>query len=489
MWDSLLKRLLTGTLIFMAACSTQLPTESEVSESVLLPTATPLPPTVSQLPVTTVKPPATATITVEPIPTQSPIVAATPTLSTDLVIQDECPVVIDNHDLLVWTSGSVLYNTGKVFENTLWWPEVEEDGIWAISAANLNPRLVYQPAKNIAVSPDGNMLVSFKAVSEGDSPIMIIYSIPTGKSIEITMPHLEGDPIIGQFPTWLPDGRIVTAARLEQNLGYGETWNMVLVDPKTQAIEQTTLELNLPDYEFFQYDVQRSIPSGFVAVDPTYQVALYTAGDDQHHEIRLANLANGEILWKGQSEYLINSSPQWTQDGQRVLFEVAVPREDVSLENKDWAISFAWSKLVSLNRNGSENVLPTQPFEGLLDHVVNNFSYSPDGRYIFYTFYNDQTTTLHAYIIDTVARTLGEICDSKSRLFGSWPLGSADPGKVDIDWLPNGNLMYRTLVTSDNQWFHSLRVLNMLEWTSRVIFEANLGHGVNMFGWTPIEFH
>lgn len=479
-------------LILFGACSVQTQPDIVTDDQIRLQIIETATPTATHISTATLEPQPTITLTLELTitttfkATTSPI----PSPTESKVSQTECPSLVNNMAQHFPPSVGILFNTGKLSEGALWWPQVEEDGIWVISANSLEPQLVYQSAKYVSVSPDGNRLVSGKAVSPENSPTIVLYSIDTGESNDIVLPPVVGEPIVGQYPTWISDDHIAYITRLEKKLGSGEIWNEVILGATSQKVESSTLELNLPEYEFDENDTDQDIPTGFVAVDPTRKRVLYTAGNDRNHEIRLLDLDTGEILWKERSEYLINTIPQWSQDGQRVLFNTSILRQDIEPyagSSGDSYIPFAWNKLVSLSRDGEEEALPQQPYPGLLDQELNNFSRSPDGRYIFYNFYSYETSSIHAYIVDTVTGRNREICDPKSRFFGSWPLGSGDSGKVEVHWLPNSQLVYRTLIEKDGQWAHSLRVLNIPEWTSEVIYEAEPGYGINIFGWTPVE--
>lgn len=491
--NSVFKQSFFLLLILFGACSVQTQPDIETDNQIQSQIAETALPTTTHISTATLELRPTITLTLESniTTTSTATTSPIPSPAESKVSQTECPSLVNNMAQHFSLSGGILFNTGKLSEGALWWPQVEEDGIWVISANSLEPQLVYQSAKYVSVSPDGNRLVSRKAVSPENSPIMILYSIDTGESSDIVLPPVVGEPIVGQYPTWISDNHIANLIRLEKNLGSGEIWNEVIVHATSQKIETSILELNLPEYYFDEYNEEKGIPTGFVAVDPTRKRALYTAGNDQNHEIRLLDLVTGEILWKERSEYLINNIPQWSQDGQQVLFNISILRQDIEPYtglSGDSYIPFAWSKLVSLSRDGEEEALPLQPYPGLLDQELNNFSRSPDSRYIFYSFYSYETSSIHAYIVDTLTGENREICDPQSRFFGSWPLGSADSGKVEVRWLPNSQLVYRTLFKKDGQWAHSLRVLNIPEWTSEVIYEAEPGYGINVFGWTPVEF-
>jgi hypothetical protein len=382
-------------------------------------------------------------------------------------------VLIESRALLFQDGGSILFNIGTIWKGTPWWPKVEHEGIWAISGGKPEVKLAYQSAENATVSPDGNTLVKINPNSEGTAPIITLYSMASGESVEVALPPpIVGKVVEGRYPSWLPDGRLRFALRLERLIGQGEIWEIFTVDPKTEFVERSTLELNLPEYFFFEHDVERGIPSGFVAVDPTYQRVLYTSGSGLNYEVRLLNLESGEILWRGHSSSLVNTAPEWSADGESVLFKLAEPISGTTL---------AWSRIVKLTRDGLEEVLPPQPFPRAESYIA-NVSRSPDGRFIFYSLHSYETGRLHGYVIDTQSKTAGDVCDPDDPLLGGLPYDS-----VEVSWLPEGQLVYRVLKETDGQLHHSLRVLDIPSWTAYVVLESPPGYGVNYFGWTPID--
>lgn len=471
-------------LVFIGACSGQ-PELEQIPTGIPLPKETPT--TTITIPTIVPAPQQIGSSISEFIPSPTPYEMVVPTLLPTLPMT--CPVVINNSlPIQGWPDGSILFNTGKLTETSLWLPQIDQDGIWAISSGMVVPQLLYQEAKHISIAPNGNTLVSFKPAPATNDFIMVFYSILTGESVEITVPSPAGEPLRG-YLIWLPDGRIVNIIRKEQLLGVGEIWDTVFIDLPTQTIESTRLEFSLPEYEFSEHNVELGIPAGIISVDPTFQRILYTAGNNRNHLIRLLDTDTGEILWQEQSAYLINTSPQWTENGQKVLFEVALIRQDIPPEtgpNGDWYIPYTWTKLISLSRDGLVEELPNQPFLGLLDHRVNNFSRSPSGRYIFYNFYDHDILAIRAYIVDTLTGKNQEICDPQSSWFASWP-NNLPGSEVEVYWSGNDQLIYRVLIGENNQWFHSLRVLDIPTWTSHIVFETNPEYGIKVFGWTPVE--
>lgn len=470
--------------LWLVACSTAMSIESvnviaTNSPMANIVTSTHFVPTI--IPLAT--PTFSTTSTIVPVPIEPTVPTITspptilPTLETHFIA--ECPTLIDPSESALWANGNILFNSGKIRGDTFNDLEVEVSGIWAISANTLSPQLIYDD-KGVWISPSGYTLLGFDRNEDTQLPQLTFYDMKSGEFTYVALPA----DIIGFAPEWLPDGRVRTAFMISQTLSIGEVWDVLIVDPITQSVERLTQEFILPEYDFYEYDAERGIPTGFVSVDPTYQRVLYTAKHNLDHEVRLLDLATGEILWRSYSESLVNTFPQWSQDGQRVLFELAVAREDIPPETSgDWNITFAWNKLVSLSRDGQEEELPYQPYPSLLDQILSNFSRSPDGRFIFYSVVSYAEGTSRGYIVDIETGQAGEICDPESQLVSGWPNDS-----IRGYWLPNGQFVYRSLVEKDGQSAHSLRVLDIPTWTTQIIFEAEPGYGVNIFGWTPVEF-
>lgn len=462
------KYLLSVMIFFLVACTVQLPSEEAR-------TATPTPVTTDitegSATAKPVEPTHMPTITMvnEPPPSLTPTVTPTPTPvpAPEVTLKAGCPTLVDSSETAIWTQGSILFNWGRIHDRfSADYVTIEQPGIWAISASGLTPVLFYEPAGAVRISPDGFTLLSLE-VDSTDSRYLVFHDLLSGDFARVPVPAEV------YLPSWLPDGRVSIGYLVEMKLGEGEVWEEFVIDPDSQAVERRLWDLHLPDYEFFEYDAERGIPTGFVAIDSTYQRILYTAGDGRDHEVRLLDLETGKTLWQGSASSLENTVPEWSADGRSVLFTIGEPIPGTS---------FAWSKLISLTRDGIEEELPPQPFPGAESYIA-NVSRSPDGRFIFYSLYSYKTSRLHGYVVDTLTWEAGDVCDPDHELFGSVPYDN-----VEVNWLPEGQLVYRVLVEKDGQVAHSLRVLDIPSWTAQVVFEADPGYGVNVFGWTPIEF-
>jgi hypothetical protein len=79
------------------------------------------------------------------------------------------------------------------------------------------------------------------------------------------------------------------------------------------------------------------------------------------------------------------------------------------------------------------------------------------------------------FVLDTETWELGEICQAGTSF-------------IDGFWLSSEQFVYRVSTEKDGQAIHSLRFLDIPGWTTQILFEPGPGYGVNIFGWTPIEF-
>jgi hypothetical protein len=282
------------------------------------------------------------------------------------------------------------------------------------------------------------------------------------------------------FIEWLQDGRARFGNVIERMEGIGELQGVAILDPVTQQVESFTEELSLPEFAFNDSEVERGLFYGYDAVDATGQLILYSARENNGNgfEVRLLNLETGELLWQHDTLYLSSSTPQWSEDGSLVLFDVNVPVSDIHQ---------GWWKIIALNREGLVEALPSQPFPFTEEGQLVQYSRSPDGRYLFYIawVWDEQRSEreTRAFIVNVMTGEVREICDPGTTFVAFVPAGN----NVGL-WLPDGQFVYRVLIEQGGQPTHSLRVLDIPTWTTQVIFEPEPGHGVNVFGWTPVEF-
>jgi len=248
------------------------------------------------------------------------------------------------------------------------------------------------------------------------------------------------------------------------------------VKPQEVITFTHTQELTLPDYAFYDGDIDKGLFYGYRSLDPHEQVILYTAQNegDTNFEVRLLDLQNGEILWRGETQHLNDTFPQWSVDGSKVLFNVSDPQ--------------GWTKIISLTRDGQVEELPSQPFPFVEEGQLSGYSRSPDGRYLFYTAAETDLQTftfkIRAFVIDIATWQVSEICDPDGSFVSSIP----SRGATDDLWLPNGQFVYRVWHEDEGILCHSLHLLDIPSWTTYPLFEAEPGYGISILNWTQTEF-
>lgn len=248
------------------------------------------------------------------------------------------------------------------------------------------------------------------------------------------------------------------------------------IDVKTQEVITLTQELTLPDYAYYDGDTDKGLFYGYHSLDPHEQVILYTAQNegDTNFEVRLLDLQNGEILWRGETQLLSDTFPQWSADGSKVLFDVSDPQ--------------GWTKIISLTRDGQVEELPSQPFPFVEEGQLSGYSRSPDGRYLFYTAAEPDLQTftfkIRAFVLDIATWQVSEICDPE----GSFVLSIPSRGATDDLWLPSSQFVYRVWHENEGILWHSLHLLDIPSWTTYPLFEAEPGYGISIVNWTQTEF-
>lgn len=473
------KSLLVIWVVFLAACS---PRSSNETISELLPTDTAFvtPQTPSPIPAeteaVTAQPPAT---TVEPTLTATTMASPTPmsTLTPETLSESACPSTRNADAPSSWFIGSVLLNMGMIPNNgSSYVISPKQPGIWAISANQPEPQLVNEALSWVEISPDGKTILSIEADLESSTQEAIFYNITNGSETHLSLPLGSGFA-----PSrWLPDGRFQYTAEIERTRGVGERRQIVVLDPSTQQIETVTKEYSLPNYFYDLHRIERELLSGYDAVDPTDQLALYTAfiEEDDYIYVRLLNHQTGEILWEEKTGYPPETiQPEWTTDGSSVLFSLGM----LAPNSRGF-----WDRIVSLTPDGQEEELPRQPFSLTEEYSINNLTRSPDGRYIFYSVKEVKdwdNIRSRGFIIDTLTGKVGELCNPEAIFVTALP-----GGPVEGWWLPDSQFLYRVQIQKEGQPTHSLRLLDIATWTTEAVFEAEPGYGVNVFGWTPMEF-
>lgn len=248
------------------------------------------------------------------------------------------------------------------------------------------------------------------------------------------------------------------------------------VKPQEVITFTHTQELTLPDYAFYDGDIDKGLFYGYHSLDPHEQIILYTAQNegDTSFEVRLLNIQTGKILWRMETQYLSDTFPQWSVDGSHVLFDVTTPEGS--------------ARVISLTRDGQVEELPPQPFPFVEEGQLSGYSRSPDGRYLFYTAAETDLQTftfkIRAFVIDIATWHVSEICDPDGSFVSSIP----SRGATDDLWLPNGQFVYRIWHKNDEVLWHSLHLLDIPSWTAYSLFEAESGYGISILNWTQTEF-
>ncbi|MBK6324762.1 MAG: hypothetical protein IPF56_02290 [Chloroflexi bacterium] len=417
----------------------------------------------------------TPSLTATPALTFTPVAAALPTATAPstpgVAILEECPT-ISSAVSPRWPNGSVFFSIGQMIrDNPSAYLLIEQPGIWAISSGSFDRQLVTEGLSNGILSPDGTKLVDVHFNLNNTGQEAVFYDLVSGQSQRFEFASEQG-----LFPSvkWLSDGRVQYTTNLGQILGVGETREGIIIDPVMQQITPFVQQLELPDYDFDPAEVvYQGFPSGFAAIDPKGELVLYTAGQesDNFHEVRLLNLQTGEVIWQTTSNTFGSREPEWSLDGEHALFVTYQPTEGTP---------YGWTKLVSVSRDGVEEELPPQPFPQSGKKHITSWTRAPDGRYIFYSVQEPQN--LRGFILDTTTRTIGEVCDPETIDFVR-----DERSIVKGQWVANDYFVYRVLVDREGQPTHSLRVLDIANWTTQVVFEPEPGQGVNLLGWAPVE--
>ncbi len=449
----------TPTLEEVAIISTATVTTTQSILTLTTPTETPTPTKDTNLPLDA---------------TSVPTIVAKTIVPPKTILSPECPILVDKSHFPLWTQGSILFNEGNIVDEIQSDTIFPQPGIWAVSTITLTKYLVQEISGGVWISPDGMFMLDTIRDVENSTQVAVFYDIVSGnEKARLALPYDYG------FRGWFQGDRVQFGNVIERIEGMGELRGVAILDPVTQRVENFTEELNLPEFAFNDAEVERGLFYGYAAVDPTGQLILYSAkqNDSDEFEVRLLNLETGDLLWQHNTQYLSSSTPQWSKDGSSVLFDINVSTVDTQSR---WDI-------IALNRDGQVVALPSQPFPFIEEGQLIQYSSSLDGQYLFYEAWelDEQNIEgkIRAFIVDVMTGEVNEICDPETSFVASVPAH----GRIGL-WLPDNQFVYRALFEKDGQSTHSLRVLDIPIWTTQVIFEPDAGYGVNVFGWTPVQF-
>ena len=380
-------------------------------------------------------------------------------------LDDKCPQIYNEDTIL--SSGSVIYNSDDI------------PGIWAISTLNQTPILVYDTSQrqpsSVMISKDSNqLLIVFEEYDpeNGFKYEIVVYDL---LNQEETLVNLETESWLTIWD-WLDDGRIKFLKNVESLPNLGEIQEYVIVNPTTQSVEEVIKKFDLPS--ILEDDGIQFLYSKIASVSPDQKHVLYTGlGTNSKSEIVLWDVHSDSLIWKQQGDFagvnyppppFLTSQPEWNENGDEVLFSGILYEEDESYRGV-----FQVTQDAQLEQLVNYNNIPSDDKQGWHSRY---FSISPNNRYLHLGLAKPSDepprTIGPGFILNTVTSEVKEICDPNSVF-------------IDGKWNSNDKFLYRVLKHDNSQ---SLRILDIPSWTTQILYETDPGNGINIIGWTPIEF-
>lgn len=382
---------------------------------------------------------------------------------TDLY--DKCPQIYNGETTL--SSGSAIYNSDEI------------PGIWAISTSNQTPILVYDTSQrepsSVMLSKDNNkLLIGFEEYDpeNGFKYEIIVYDL---LDREETLVNLESESWLTIWE-WLDNGSVKFLENVESLPNLGEIQEYVIVNPTTQSIEEETKKFDLPGY--LEDDGVQFLYSKIASVSPDQEHVLYTGlGTNSKSEIVLWDVDSNSLIWKQQGNFagvnypppsFLTSQPKWIENGDAVVFSGMLYEEDKINRG-----IFQVGQNAQLKQLVSYDNIPSDDEHGWHSRY---FSISPNGRFVHVGLAkpSDEPPRIMGpgFFVDTVTGEVMEICDTNSVF-------------IDGKWISNDQFLFRVRQFDDRQ---SLRILDIPSWTTQVLYDTASGDGINIIGWTPIEF-
>lgn len=334
----------------------------------------------------------------------------------------------------------------------------EHSDVLALSANSLTPSPVYTIPSNlirVSISPDGNKLLRFERAEErGDEYLYypVVYDLVTQEEVFANQPQ----PYISGH--WLPDGRIEYSATWIPKYGEGHLFEFLVLDLDSQLIESTELDLNLPNYHYYEEPGY----AGIASLDPTRQLILYSAKNGAFSDVALRDIESGINIWYQDGSFglgYLYPHPHWAEDGSIVVFSMSVTEDQLTYE-----------KIFRLTRDGVEMPLPAQPYPGLDQNYMRYLSFPLSKSYVHYAL-RETLLTGSGYIVDVYDSWVGEICSNN---------GDFGEGQ----WVTDDQFVYTVFLEGGGQ---SLHLLDVPTWTTQKLAQLPPGEGFVVYGWTPLE--
>jgi len=214
---------------------------------------------------------------------------------------------------------------------------------------------------------------------------------------------------------WIADGQRLA---ISPNYSYEYTWlnEVVLFKPFTG--QQQRMELPVEDSGWW------GIVGSSVIYDPTLTRAVYL---ERESDLVLWDVENERELWRFvQPNLMGHQVPTWSPDGKYLVFVDMLEGE----EDDYWPTTESEFQVLMVNRNGDEiwrSDILSKTKDGGWDVLMNSFTWSPDGRYLAYTWLTPEDEGRRTYLLDTTSWKVLDYC-----IGGLPPIWSTDSKQIIV---------------------------------------------------------
>lgn len=360
------------------------------------------------------------------------------------------PIPIERSSIL--SQGSLLFT---YFENNIL------KGIWSVNESGSEPNLLLEENTETGLivfpvlSHDGRYLAWAIHRSNGQAPLLAVFDLQTNEfyRYEVGVPWERVRSFTENHLIVLRQGLEILPDEIKIEIG--------VFDPSTSQIENAEEVLSLPDY--FYLETMDSVSALSIRQDGRY--AVYTAEEENGISVLLRDLQKEINLWEFIQNWAMPlPHPEWSQDGTRVALSIW------DQENNDRS-----AQILILNTVGQSQRLVPQVF--LEDYSVNELSWSPDGRYLYFALGHAPILDGGVFFINLDKMELFAICDPF--VDEIYPNGM---------WIgPDNQFAYSVLTKDGNA---ELRILDVERWqwqTAAVIEQSTSLNPFPLYGWTPLN--
>ncbi len=390
------------------------------------------------------------------------ISASTTHSNSDSIMENHnCSLTIVTDTLALESKGSLLFSKNG------------QSSIWAYSIINSKSVLLYnaqtEPASTILSEDGTQLLLTFEEIvpSMGLSKEVIIFDL---ENQEKTMIQSSIKSWISIW-NWSSDGQLKYLISLDQIPSVGETRKYAIVTVASGQTEIVEEILDLSDYIFNDTVLYSEIAS----TSPNQNFVIYNTYNDQENSIVFRDLQADSVIWQHQGKLIGTSFPQPS---------FLTPDPIWGNEN------VIFSGYINNNQNRKEGIF-SLTYDGQIQHLVDYATLGRDNERYWIPRYLNLSPNEH-YINFGVSQSTdkpprnkgpGFILDTET--LEVYKICVTDGIFIDGKWISENQIVYRI---QQNDGRQSLYLLDVLSWTSQIIFEMELGDVVNILGWTSIEF-